>query len=131
MIITLIITTIFLSLSLFMFHSLNISDEEIENEFWKSFNAYWQQTVENSKYYEEISHIYIVDRKVVFSTEGKKMYLAVPKSLSTPLRYLITIKSDGYVAPGSYNWLSRNRRVAYQQRIQLGWGIYRIYEQKY
>lgn len=131
MIIVLIVSSIFMSLSIFLYQGFHINDKEMEKSFWVSFNYRWKQAIENSEYNNEPTYVYINNHQVVFSNKGHHVNLSMPDSLFAQERFLVIIKEDGYIAPKTYRWFSKKTNTVYLMKVQLGGGTYKLNEEYY
>lgn len=129
MIIVLLMTTVFFSTTLFMFNTLKYNHSQNDKIFWDLFKSNWEATVESSKVNHIDSVIYISNNHLIFENKAKKSEVTVPNNIVTPAEFIIQIKRNGYIAPKTYYWNIKNKNKKYVQKIQMGWGIYRLYEQ--
>ncbi|TMT00858.1 type II secretion system protein [Apilactobacillus kunkeei] len=131
MLIVLIISSFFMSLCIFLYQGTHINDQELEKEFWVNFREYWKQAIENSAYTGWETNIYEKDHDIIFSNKGHHNKLRMPDSMHSQDNLLITVNNDGYVPPQTYEWYSKNTHTRYLLKVQLGGGIYKIYEKYY
>lgn len=128
MIVVLLMTTVFFSTTLFMFNTLRYNHSQNDKIFWDLFKSNWEATVESSKANHIDSVIYISHNHVIFENKAKKSEVTVPNNIVTPDEFVIQIKRNGYISPKTYYWFIRNKNKKYVQKIQMGWGVYRLYE---
>ncbi|CAI2660945.1 hypothetical protein AKUA1404_05810 [Apilactobacillus kunkeei] len=131
MLIVLIISTFFMSLSIFLYDGVHVNDKELEEEFWTNFKVYWRRTIETNEYKHVSTQIYVDGHDVVFYNFRKHVRLRMPNSLSVQPAFLIMVNSDGYSAPQTYEWFSKKTNTRYLLKVQLGGGTYKLYEKYY
>lgn len=128
MIVVLLMATVFFSTTLFMFNSLKYNHSQNDKVFWELFKSNWEATIESSKVNHIDSSIYISNHHLIFQNHIKESSITVPDNMVTPADFNIQIKRNGYIAPKTYYWLIKNQNKKYIQKIQMGWGVYRLYE---
>ncbi|WP_220730073.1 prepilin-type N-terminal cleavage/methylation domain-containing protein [Apilactobacillus zhangqiuensis] len=131
MLIVLVISSIFMSLCIFLYHGMHVSDKELEKEFWINFRVYWRQAIENSEYTKSLTTIYATKHEIIFFNKGHHYSLRMPDSMWVQDRLLIYINGDGYSAPKTFRWYSKKTNTRYLVKIQLGGETYRLDETYY
>ncbi|KOY75326.1 hypothetical protein RZ70_11610 [Apilactobacillus kunkeei] len=131
MLIVLIISSIFMSLCIFLYQGVHINDRELEKDFWVNFNVYWKQGIANSEYSRLKTYIYQKNHDIIFFNDGHYNNLKMPDGMRSEDNLLITINNDGYVPPQTYKWYSKTTHTCYLLKVQLGGGTYKVYEEYY
>lgn len=126
-VVVLVISALLLSLSLVIFHSLNVN--QYQNKFfWKEFKSDFELYENLAK----VRHTGVIitfnssRNRITFMGVNSKIHSKIikePKDLSTKKSYRVTITDDGYVNPSRVVWLV-NGRPNLNQNFQLGWGVY-------
>ncbi|KPN83019.1 hypothetical protein [Apilactobacillus kunkeei] len=131
MLIVLIISSIFMSLCIFLYQGVHINDKELEKDFWENFNVYWKHGIESSEYSGLRTYIYEKNNDIIFLNDGNYNKLRMPNGMRSQDNLLIIINNDGYVPPQTYEWYSKKTHTRYYLKVQLGGGTYKIYEKYY
>ncbi|TPR38687.1 hypothetical protein [Apilactobacillus micheneri] len=133
MIIVLMITSLFIGITLFIYPNIKNYQRNDEQKFWNSFKYQWDSIVMSTKINKneksKITSTIIVNKNNVHFIywNGVNKSLNIPNTMSIyGNSYIIDIKSGGYVAPATYRWHSNLLKKDYIQTFQLGWGVYHI-----
>ncbi|MFT8401886.1 MAG: hypothetical protein ABF679_11550 [Lentilactobacillus diolivorans] len=104
-----------------------------ETSFWRSVHNSWTEADNDAQLHKRAYFVQIQPHQIVFvpgNQKQKQFLVEIPKELHPGKVITLRINADGFVSPNTINWLTKDGRVKYVQKIQMGWSGYEL-EQKF
>jgi competence protein ComGD len=101
-------------------------DQFRQDQFFRHFRTEWQLAQSNAKTRHFETRISFSDDCVHFSGQNYHHDLQMPPKLKLRDHKNVTMHSDGYVRPCTWEFCSELDKHVYYMRIQMAWGGYRI-----
>lgn len=104
-----------------------------ERQFWQVMRQNWQRAQVNA----QLSHRGTTisydhnSQQIEFRYPSQCVYVDIPSSLKVARFGDVDMQGDGYVAPQTMTFDSKDHRRRYQMKIQLAWGGYRLEKTNY
>lgn len=103
--------------------------------FWQSFKKCWAESqqsarLNNCKYEVLIERAENQVEFIPFSPNAREQILKCPAQLVPYRARRLFINADGYSAPTTVYWYSKNNKTVYLQKFQLGWSGFKVDQKK-
>ncbi|GHP12650.1 hypothetical protein YK48G_00750 [Lentilactobacillus fungorum] len=121
-----IVSVLLLNLILIKVVKLNNPAETI---FWESVDSAWNEMTITSQIYHTGYQVQFWQNRLIFIPSDKRLkrkIISYPTDLQIVQFVSFKVSDDGFVAPRTVHWYSKDGREKYQQKIQLGWSGYRL-----